>query len=115
MSNPQTGRGRKVKKISLGTLMFWGFIGWLWFGDTITGFFHTNVEIKVQDEKIEVDLDKTLDTLKTKIDNVKNEITKEVEKKKEKTNPDEGKVMTAEKNEKDKFSSDDKYGDYDKY
>ena len=39
MSNPQTGRRKVKSSISLGTIIFWGFLGWVWFGDTISEFF----------------------------------------------------------------------------
>lgn len=102
--------------ISIGTILFWGFLGWMLFGDFIRVFFRSNVEIKVQDEKIEVDVDKTISDLKTKINDAKDKIVKEFEKKQEeKPNSDEGRVMTVKDDIEDNndFKSDDRYGDYD--
>ncbi len=117
--NPQTGRRRKVSRsrsgISIGTIIFWGAIGWFWFGDTISNVLHKTVEVTVNEEKLEVNMDKTVEKVKTVLNDFKEIAEKEIIKKKEKmekpTNPDEGKVMTAEEDTEDNFSSDDRFGD----
>jgi hypothetical protein len=117
MSNPQTGRRKVKSSISLGTIIFWGFLGWVWFGDTISEFFDditkTAAVVTVNGEKKVIDVDKIIDNAVQKAEAVLDSTKKEKEEKPE-PHPDEGEIMTAAEDKK----FDDRYGDYsnaDKY
>jgi len=110
--NPQTGR-RKVRirsSISFGTIIFWAFLGWMWFGDTITEVFHeitkTAVVATVDGEKTVIDVDKLIDNAVKKAESLI-----ESEKKPEpEPEPTKDKEMVAEKNEDDLYgNTDDKW------
>lgn len=107
--------------ISLGTIIFWGFIGWFWFGDTITNTFKEittkNLAVQVKDNNISIDVDQVIDNaidkVKSKAKAIRNQVDEEItakkkEREEEKPNPDEGKVMTAEDR---LYESKDLYGD----
>lgn len=100
----------KIKgSISIGTIIFWGFLGWMWFGDSIKEVFHevtkTVAVVTVNGEKKVIDVDKIIDSAVKKAESII-EVADEEEKPKPKPNPDEGKKMIAKE-------SDDKYGDPD--
>lgn len=103
--------------ISIGTIIFWIAIGWFWFGDTITSVFNKTVEVTVNEEKVAVNIDKTVEQIKTVINDFKETAEKEIAKKKrvkeENPNTNEDKVVVDEKNTENNFSHDDRYGDSD--
>jgi hypothetical protein len=99
-------------KISLGSIIFWGFIGWMWIGDTVTEVFHeitkTAVVATVDGEKTVIDVDKLIDNAVKKAESV---IADDSES--EPPPPPKEKEMIAKD---DNFSNDDLYGDQgDKY
>ena len=104
--NPQTGRRKRLKiKFSLGTIIFWCFLGWMWFGDTVTEVFHditkTAAVVTVNGEKKVIDVDKLIDNAVKKAESVVQSVEKKMdEKPKPEPHPDEGKEMIAEKYEK---------------
>jgi hypothetical protein len=120
MSNPQTGRRKKVKKsISFGTIIFWGFIGWMWFGDTISEVFDditkTAAVVTVNGEKKVIDVDKLIDNAVKKAEEAIESVKKDDPE--PPPNPDEGKEMIAEQKSNDKFPTHENLygGSQDKY
>ena len=97
-------------KISIGGIIFWGFIAWIWIGDTVTDVFHeitkTAVVATIDGEKTVIDVDKLIDNAVKKAESIIDE-----KKEEPKPNPDEGKEMIAEKNDEDDIygNTDDKW------
>lgn len=125
--NPQTGRRRKVRRarrsIGFGTIIFWGFLGWVWFGDTIKETFQDVTKsvavVTVNGEKKVIDVDEVLKKVDVVIKDTIEEVDQLIADKKEESKPEpepdkpkkKEKVMTAND---DKFgNSDDLYGDTD--
>lgn len=104
-------------RISIGTLVFWGFVGWFWFGDSIKGFIESDVNIKVNEKKIDIDVDEIIDVAKSKINDIRNKVDAELEKKKELKEFEAKPVKETtfnNQNSDDIFdNSDDIYGDRD--
>lgn len=120
--------------ISIGTLIFWGFIGWYWFGDNIKEFFSDKVDVKIEvsqqvNENSEEVIDEINQAIKDAAEKIKAEevmdningalkdttdrlkklnkrISDNIEKEENKE------VIPQEKTQENSFSNDDRYGDY---
>ena len=104
--------------ISIGTIIFWLFMGWLWFGDDIKETFHEittkNLAVQVSDDNIAIDVDKVIENAVEKAKSVISSEEKQDEKEKPKPSKRE-KTMVAEP---EQDSNDNRYGDFsnkDKY
>lgn len=100
--------------ISIGTIAFWGVLGWFWFGDTLKDFVSKKVEVTVKEDTIKIDASDFVEKVKAKVNDIKNQIEEVDNKKKQKEenpNPDEERIMTAE--EDSRYKSNDLYGNQD--
>lgn len=107
---------KRRKGISIGSLLFWSIMGWIWFGDNIKVYINSNVKVKKNVDDIKnVINDEIKPEFKQLIDEAKKEFTKQKEEiiaKKEDKRQNEPTQKNVEIENSDKFSyDDDLYGD----